>query len=144
MIDIEVGQADLQGKSTKAARGDIEIVLGNVKAQPRTDPSGKVFTRARRPSAGGAQMMVYEGQGEVSAGGAKVQLDRGTGSATQEGKPPGPAEKLLDGARARIRPSPAPSCRGRGPSSAGARCPAPLPTPSSCATTKAAPSWPSG
>lgn len=96
VIDIEVGQADLEGKSAKAARGDIEIVLGDVKAQPKTDASGKVYTRARRPSRGGAQMMVYEGEGEVSAGGAKVSLERGTGSATEEGKPPGPAEKLLD------------------------------------------------
>lgn len=95
VIDIEVGQADLEGRSVKAARGDIEIVLGEVKAQPRTDPSGKVYTRARRPSAGGAQMMVYEGSGEVAAAGAKVQLERGTGSATAEGAPPGPPEKLL-------------------------------------------------
>lgn len=99
VIDIEVGQADLQGKSTKASRGDIEIVLGDVKAQPKTDASGQVHTRARRPSKGGAQMMVYEGQGEVSAAGAKVQLDRGTGSATEEGRPPGPAEKLLEAPR---------------------------------------------
>lgn len=99
VIDIEVGQADLQGKSAKASRGDIEIVLGDVKAQPRTDAAGQVYTRARRPEKGGAQMMVYEGQGEVSAGGAKVQLGRGTGSATEEGKPPGPAEKLLEAPR---------------------------------------------
>jgi len=99
VIDIEVGQADLEGRSVKAARGDIEIVLGEVRAQPRTDLSGKVHTRARRPDRGGAQMMVYEGQSEVSAGGAKVALARGTGSATEEGKPPGPAEKLLDAPR---------------------------------------------
>lgn len=99
VIDIEVGQADLQGKSAKASRGDIEIVLGDVKAQPKTDSSGQVYTRARRPSKGGAQMMVYEGQSEVSAAGSKVQLERGTGSATEEGRPPGPAEKLLEAPR---------------------------------------------
>ena len=96
VIDISVGQADLEGQSVKASRGDIEIVLGNVKAQPRSDASGKVYTRARRPPEGGAQMMVYEGEGEVAAAGAKVALTRGTGSATAEGKPPGPAEKLLE------------------------------------------------
>lgn len=98
VIDIEVGQADLEGRSAKASRGDIEIVLGDVKAQPRTDASGQVRTRARRPTAGGAQLMVYEGSGEVAAAGQKVQLGRGTGSAVQEGKAPGPAEKLLDAA----------------------------------------------
>lgn len=98
VIDIEVGQADLEGRSVKASRGDIEIVLGDVKAQPRTDASGQVRTRARRPSAGGAQLMVYEGSGEVAAAGQKVQLERGTGSAVAAGKAPGPAEKLLDAA----------------------------------------------
>jgi hypothetical protein len=96
VIDIELGQADLEGRSEKAKRGDIEIVLGGVKAKPKTGPDGQVRTRARRPTAGGAQLMVYEGEGEVSAGGAKVALPRGTGSATAEGAPPGPAEKLLD------------------------------------------------
>jgi len=96
VIDIQLGQADLEGHSVKAARGDIEIVLGGVRAQPRTDAAGKVFTRARRPEKGGAQLMVYEGAGEIASAGAKVQLERGTGSATEEGKAPGPAEKLLD------------------------------------------------
>lgn len=95
-IEIQLGQADFEGKSSKAARGDIDIVIGGVRAAPKPSATGEVRTRARRPDQGGAHLMVYEGESEVAAAGQRVQLPRGTGSVTEAGKAPGPAETLLE------------------------------------------------
>lgn len=95
-IEIQVGQADFEGKSVKAARGDIDIVIGGVRAAPKPGPQGEVRTRARRADAGSAQLMVYEGASELAAGGRKVEVPRGMGSVTEAGQAPGDPEKLLD------------------------------------------------
>ncbi len=95
-IEIVLGQADLAGRSSAAAAPGIEIVLGDATATPRPSAEGVVETRARRPEAGGAQVMVYAGESELEAAGTRITVSQGMGSAVPEGEPPGRPEKLLD------------------------------------------------
>ncbi len=97
-IEIKLGQADLSGSLPDPAEDSIEIVLGDAVAQPRAGASGEVETRARRPEAGGAQLMVYQGESDLEAAGARVEVAEGMGSVVSEGEPPGPPEKLLPAA----------------------------------------------
>ena len=96
-IEIVLGQADLAGKTRQpAAAQEIEILVGGATAKPRPDSGGVVETRARRPEAGGAQVMVFAGSSELEAAGTRITVPQGMGSAVPEGKPPAPPEKLLD------------------------------------------------
>lgn len=99
-IEIVVGQADLvakpSGQAPEASTLGIELVLGDTVLKPQPADDGALETRARRPEGGGAKLMVYSGEGAVEAAGATVELSQGTGSAVDEGEPPGPPEKLLD------------------------------------------------
>ncbi len=95
LIEIEVGQADLEGPATGTQTGQFEIVLGDARATPRASEDSALQTRARRAEGGGAQLMVYSGESELEAGGAKVNVGTGMGSSVPEGEPPKPPEKLL-------------------------------------------------
>ena len=97
-IEIKLGQADLSGTLPDSAEDSIEIVLGDAVAQPRVGASGEVETRARRPEAGGAQLMVYQGESALESAGARVEVAEGMGSVVSDGEPPGPPEKLLPAA----------------------------------------------
>lgn len=101
-IEIVAGQADYERRAAAAAgnaggAGDegIEIVIGGARAEPVADAAGNSRARARRPAAGGAQVMVYDGSSTVEAAGETVALPVGTGTSVPEAGPPAPAEPLL-------------------------------------------------
>jgi hypothetical protein len=93
-VEIVEGQADLAA-ATLSQDTDIEIVIGGAVATPKTGETGGVETRARRIQGGGAQVMVFEGLGEVEAAGEMVVLETGMGTAVPEAGPPAPPEELL-------------------------------------------------
>ncbi len=94
-IEIEKGQAELLLKAPQPRLVDIEIVVGDSIARPRPGPAGTARTRSRRPTGGGAQLMVYGGSSRVEAGGAAVEVPRGMGTNVPAGGTPSPPEKLL-------------------------------------------------
>lgn len=94
-IEIELGQADLEGAGLGAEDLDIEMVIGDATARPEPSADGTLRTRARS-SDGAAQLMVYAGASALEAGGQNVAVDEGMGSSVAEGEPPSPPEKLLD------------------------------------------------
>jgi hypothetical protein len=92
-VEIVRGQTDVATSPSADEEDQVELVLGPALARAR-GASGSGRLRARRPETG-AQVMVYEGSGDVAAGGSRVQLAAGTGSAVPEKGPPSPAEPLL-------------------------------------------------
>lgn len=105
-IEIVTGQADLESRPQAGAAPDVEIVMGHAVLTPRPGAAGDaVQARTRRPQGQGAQVMVYEGEGDVAAAGATVSVARGMGTTVAEKAAPGPPEKLLDAPRG-IAPEP--------------------------------------
>ncbi len=103
-IEILVGQADLERRPTAATATAIEIVMGDTVVTPRAASAGEtVQARTRRPEGQGAQLMVYQGTGDVAAGGEQVTVPKGMGTTVAEGGAPTPPEKLLDAPRI-VRP----------------------------------------
>lgn len=102
-VEIVDGQADLETRPSPtrptAGRPEVEIILGATRATSKPSPSGAAQARARRPTEGGAKVMVYGGEGEVEAGGAKVQVAEGMGTSVPQQGPPSPPERLLPAAR---------------------------------------------
>jgi|CXWL01.1.fsa_nt_gi hypothetical protein len=95
-VEIVAGQADLEGKVPQNRLGDdVEILVGGSRAKVRAASDGTVATRARRPTAGGAQLMVYQGASAVEAAGKRVDLVAGTGTVVAQGAAPGEPEALL-------------------------------------------------
>lgn len=94
-IEIVEGQADLAARGGRPQTAEVDIVLGDTRAAPRPGPDGSLQTRARRPDAGGAQLMVYEGESRVAAAGVAVDVGRGMGTSVPQGAPPSPPEPLL-------------------------------------------------
>ncbi len=110
-VEIVRGQTDVATLAS-GAEGQVELVLGPALAHARGEgASGRV--RARRPERG-AQVMVFEGAGDVAAAGRRVDLPAGTGSSVPEQGPPAPAEHLLP-APAIDRPRPGGSLSYRNP-----------------------------
>ena len=97
LIEIEVGQADLEGPAASAATGQFEIVLGDATATPKASADSGLQTRARKAESG-AQLMVYSGESELEAGGSTVNVATGMGSTVPAGEPPKAPEKLLPAA----------------------------------------------
>lgn len=95
-IEIVRGQADLEGGRPSSRSADVELILGPATARPRPAAGSPPRARARRIEDGGAQVMLYEGEGQVAAAGEEVQLARGTGTSVAEEGPPSPPERLLD------------------------------------------------
>lgn len=103
-IEIEYGQADLAGTSSRGSM-EVEIQLGKAAlAKPRAAAGEAIRTR-NRVRQGVGQLMVYEGASDLDAGGASVEVAEGMGSSVTPGEPPSPPEKLLDAPRA-LEPEP--------------------------------------
>ena len=65
----------------------------SVRTRPSSTSDSR--TRARKPEAGGAKLMVYGGESEMEAGGTKVTVPEGMGTSVEAQGPPSPPEKLL-------------------------------------------------
>ncbi|MCB1055584.1 MAG: LysM peptidoglycan-binding domain-containing protein, partial [Acidobacteria bacterium] len=98
-IEIRRGEAEVVARPSRTTDSEIEILVGGTTARPQPGAAGVAQTRARRPEAGGAQVMVYGGSSQVEAAGAMVEVPRGMGTAVPEGGPPAPPEKLLPAPR---------------------------------------------
>ncbi len=96
-VEIVEGQADVEASSAgnAAARPEVEIVLGPARATARPSATSASRTRARKPEAGGAKLMVYGGESEMEAGGTKITVPEGMGTSVEAQGPPSPPEKLL-------------------------------------------------
>ncbi|RMH15609.1 MAG: LysM peptidoglycan-binding domain-containing protein [Acidobacteria bacterium] len=95
LIEIEVGQADLEYSGPAAGAPDVEIILGESTARPRPDDGGKLQTRARLKESKRAELMVYDGASELAAAGASVTVEEGMGATVEAGAAPSPPEPLL-------------------------------------------------
>lgn len=94
-VEIKQGQADLFAQLARPDRSDIEILVGDVVAQPKVDANGVARTRSRLQTSGNAEVMVYNGQTDVAAAGARVSVPPGMGTVVEPGQAPQPPEKLL-------------------------------------------------
>jgi len=94
-IEVVEGQIDLVLRAKRADRPDIEIVMGDVVAKPKTDQTGKTRTRSRRMTSGDAQLMVFNGQSNVSSSGSQVVVSAGMGTVVTPGQAPSKPAKLL-------------------------------------------------
>jgi hypothetical protein len=94
-IEILEGQADIETVPTRPGTHEVEILVGEVTAKPKSGATEVGQARARQASGGGAQLMVFKGESEVEAAGAVVSVPKGMGTSVAEGAPPSPPEKLL-------------------------------------------------
>lgn len=94
-VEIVHGQADLETLAGAGESDGVEIILGTALARPRATAEGSE-TRARRPDAGGAQIMVYRGESDVEAAGKTVQVGHGMGTSVPNQGPPAAPERLLE------------------------------------------------
>lgn len=95
-IEIRRGEAEVVARPARADRSEIEIMVGNTRARPRTDASGTLQIRSRKAGeGGGAKVMVYGGRSDVEAAGSVVRVARGMGTSVPEGGPPAAPERLL-------------------------------------------------
>lgn len=104
-IEIVDGQAEVQARPAPTLPDGLEIVVGGARTMALPAPGQGMGTRARKSSAGGAQVMVFEGTGNVEAGGASVDVPRGMGTSVPKGGAPGKPETLLS-APAVLSPAP--------------------------------------
>lgn len=104
-IEIVDGQAEIQARPAPRPPAGLEILVGGARATAVALPNEGMGTRARKSSAGGAQVMVYEGQGSVEAGGGSVAVPRGMGTSVPKGGRPLPPEPLLPAPRV-LAPAP--------------------------------------
>jgi LysM domain len=91
-IEIVVGQADLDAGATARDR---DLILGAGRLHPGPGGDGHSQARLRRPADGGAQIMIYSGEGSVESGGATQEVASGMGTQMREGEAPAPPETLL-------------------------------------------------
>ncbi len=94
-VEIVEGQAEVQALRPDTPSADVEILVGSATATATRTPDGLSQARARKAVDGTAQVMVYEGAGEVEAAGQAVAVPRGMGTAVPEDAPPSPPEELL-------------------------------------------------
>ncbi len=97
LIEIEEGQADFT--RTPGASGPlnlgIEVQIGDASMVPKANAAGALEARARKDGEG-AQVMIYNGESQLSAGGSSVAVQQGMGSTVAGGgAAPSPPEKLL-------------------------------------------------
>lgn len=97
-VEIVEGQADLQAAPARPDRVEIEILVGDARAEPRPGADGRAEARARARD-GGAELMLYAGEGDVEAGGERVRLEAGTGTRVERGMAPTAPERLLPAPR---------------------------------------------
>ena len=98
-IEIEVGQADVEGTAKSAHAGTIEVVVGGARASAAAGAGQPLKARSRKSATNDAQFMVYEGAGTVAAAGRKVEVPAGSGTTVAPKSAPGPAEPLLPAPR---------------------------------------------
>ena len=94
-VEIVEGQAEVAASRPPGEDRAVEILVGGTRAVARPDESGVAKTRARRADDDAAKVMVYEGGTEVRSGGETVAVARGMGTSVEQGRAPGPPEKLL-------------------------------------------------
>ena len=100
-LEVVEGQADVEARvAADALPPDIEVIIGDAKARTRVAAGTSAQARTRKTGAGGAQLMMFGGEGELAAEGRSVKVTTGMGAAAEAGQPPKPPEKLL--------PAPAP------------------------------------
>jgi hypothetical protein len=97
-IEIETGQAEFASQASDQPAPEIEVVVGSTRSKTRADASGAARSR-HRAGDDGAQVMLYQGDGEVTAPMGTVILSGGTGTTVRPGAAPGPAEPLLPAPR---------------------------------------------
>lgn len=109
-LEVVEGQADVEARAAADAPlpPDIEVVIGDARARTRTAAGESAKARTRKTGRGGAQLMVFGGEGVMEAAGKSVTVATGMGTAADAGKPPKAPEKLL--------PPPAPLHPARGAS----------------------------
>jgi len=99
-VEIVAGQAEVSRGATTTADAStpppagIEIVVGPAAARPANEDAA-LRARARRPAAGGAEVMLYEGAARVEAAGAAVDVPQGSGTVVAETGPPAAPQPLL-------------------------------------------------
>jgi hypothetical protein len=96
-LEVVEGQADVEAKAVadQPLPPDIEVVIGDARTRTRTAAGQSSSARTRKTGHGGAQLMVFGGEGEMEAAGRSVKVATGMGTAAEAGKPPKPPEKLL-------------------------------------------------
>jgi hypothetical protein len=97
-LEVVEGEADVeaQAAANSTLPPDIEVVIGDARARARTAPGEPgAKARTRKTVRGGAQLMVFGGEGEMEAAGRSVKVSTGMGTAADAGKPPQTPEKLL-------------------------------------------------
>jgi hypothetical protein len=100
-VEIVRGGADLEARKGSSPGPDVEILIGGVRAAAAVAPGAtRSRSRVRRPEAGGANVMVYEGSADVAAGGATVAVPEGMGTVAPVSGPPSPPEPLLEAPQA--------------------------------------------
>jgi hypothetical protein len=91
-IEVRDGEVDVASAPTRRNTA-VEIVLPAARATAEGVDS-PLASRVRSASEQ-AQLMVYQGRGEVAAASERVELPAGTGTSIPRGKPPLPPEALL-------------------------------------------------
>jgi hypothetical protein len=96
-LEVVEGQADVetQAAADRPLPSDIEVVIGDARTRTRTAAGESSKARTRKTGHGGAQLMVFGGEGEMEAAGRSVKVATGMGTAAEAGKPPKAPEKLL-------------------------------------------------
>jgi hypothetical protein len=93
-IEIEAGQAEFETAAGVPAPPEIEVVVGPTRTTTRAAEGGGAKSR-HRLAGESAQVMLYDGRGEVHAAGARVELAAGTGTTVRPGAAPARPERLL-------------------------------------------------
>ena len=93
-IEIEAGQADFETAAGAPAPPEIEVVVGATRTSTRAAAGGSAKSR-HRLAGEAAQVMLYDGHGEVRSAGASVELAAGTGTTVRRGAAPARPERLL-------------------------------------------------
>jgi len=95
-LEVVEGQADVEARAEEnALPPDIEVIIGEAKVHTRVTPGTPAQARTRKTGAGGAQLMMFGGEGELAAEGRSVKVGTGMGTAAEAGQPPKAPEKLL-------------------------------------------------
>ncbi len=94
-IEVERGEVDLLFAPIAKPKTRIEIVAGPSTTTPTITAGKPTELRTGATKDGGARVMVFAGQSNVSAGGAAVAVKQGMGTRVPDAGPPMPPEKLL-------------------------------------------------
>ncbi len=65
LVEIVEGQADLAGGEVSEGGPEIEFLIGEATAKPKSDLEGKSEARLRKSERGSVQVMIYEGASSI-------------------------------------------------------------------------------